>query len=423
MRRALILGLISLLLTSCADTPDQDASDAASTPVPESTDSAEASPSSTPTSATQPSSIPTSGPQTSASQTPATVTDFSVTPNGEFNEGWALEFLPGTDYLLISERVGNLQLRDQRTGQVRQVQGTPEVYHQGQAGMHDVIAAPSFQQDGKIFLSWVSPDGGPHGVVASAILDTENAALRELTPIWQQDPATGDGHFSLRLLAQGQYLFVTSGERQKGSPAQDLETNLGKVLRFTLDGKPAAGNPFDGDGVTAQLYTMGHRNLLGIAQDSRGQVWVSEMGPQGGDELNLLVAGANYGWPNVSNGSNYDGSDIPDHSPGDGYEAPKAWWNPSISPGGLTIYRGELFSGWEDSALLAGLSGKTLVRVQLRGDEAEIAQSWDMGERIRAVEVAPDGTIWLLEDEAGGRLLQLKPTSLTIHMDSRRARQ
>lgn len=332
-----------------------------------------------------------------------------MTPHGEFNEGWALEFLPGTDYLLISERVGNLQLRDQRTGQVRQVKGTPQVHHEGQAGMHDVIAAPSFPQDGKIYLSWVSPDGGPHGVVATATLNTDTATISNLTPIWQQDSATGNGHFSLRLLAQGDHLFVTSGERQKGTPAQDRSTNLGKVLRLNLDGSAADGNPFDGDGVTATLYTMGHRNLLGIAQDSRGQVWVSEMGPQGGDELNLLVPGANYGWPTVSNGSNYDGSDIPDHGPDDGFEAPKAWWNPSISPGGLAIYHGELFSGWEDSALLAGLSGMTLVRVQLTGDTATITQSWDMGERIRAVEVAPDGTIWLLEDEAGGRLLELRP--------------
>lgn len=336
---------------------------------------------------------------------------FTVTEHGRFAEPWALAFLPGTSLLLVSERGGALRLRDQGTGEVRDVADVPEVHHRGQAGLHDVVAAPSYAEDGRVHLSWVRRDArGSHGVVGRARLDVDAPALRDLEVLWEQDPASGDGHYSLRLLPHEGHLYVTSGDRQEFTPAQDMAVDQGVVLRLTPDGAPADGNPWAGEGSPADMFwTIGHRNPLGIAADSRGQVWVAEMGPAGGDELDLLVAGANYGWPEASNGSHYDGADIPDHAPGDGFQAPAAFWTPSISPGSLAVHTGTLFEGWRDSALIAALSGQALVRVTLDGDVAREADRWDLGTRIRAVREAPDGAVWLAEDGDGGRLLQLRP--------------
>lgn len=337
--------------------------------------------------------------------------EFAVTGHGSFDEGWAMSFLPGTDHLLISERSGSLQLRDQGTGEVVEVSGVPEVHHAGQAGMHDVIPGPGFETDGTVYLSWVRDhELGAQGVVGRGTLDVDTATLTDLDVIWEQEPTSGDGHFSLRMLIRDGHLFVTSGDRQKFDPAQETRSNLGAVVRLTLDGRPAPDNPWaQQGGAAAQLWTIGHRNPLGIAEDAQGNLWVSEMGPRGGDELNLLAEGENYGWPEASMGVHYDGSDIPDHTAGDGFRPPAEYWVPSISPGSLMIYRGELFDGWRGSALIGGLSGQRLVRVQLDGATADVVEQWDAGERIRAVAEAPDGAVWLLEDGKGGRLLELRP--------------
>lgn len=342
--------------------------------------------------------------------------EFTVSERGTFEEGWAMCFLPGTEHLLIAERTGALRLHDIPSGEVIEVTGTPEVRDAGQGGLHDVIPGPAFEEDQVIYLSWVCPhDEGSHGVVGRGTLEVDAAAgqarLQDLEVLWEQSPAGGDGHYSLRLLIQGEHLFVTSGDRQQFTPAQKTITNLGAVLRLTLDGEPAPGNPWEADGgIAAQLWSIGHRNPLGIAQDAEGNVWVSEMGPRGGDELNLIVAGENYGWPEASMGVHYDGAEIPDHAEGDGFVAPAAFWVPSISPGSLLIYRGDLFAGWQGSALLGGLSGQNLVRVQIDGTTTTQADEWDMGQRIRALAEAPDGPLWLLEDGTGGRLLELRPT-------------
>jgi aldose sugar dehydrogenase len=160
----------------------------------------------------------------------------------------------------------------------------------------------------------------------------------------------------------------------------------------------------------AETWSTGHRNPYGLAFDANGRLWETEMGPRGGDELNLIVKGRNYGWPQVSNGSNYDGTDIPDHHAGDGFEAPKLWWNPSISPSSLLIYSGNLFPQWKGSGFVGALSGEALIRVRLDGDKAEKAERWDMDARIRFVGEGPDGAIYLLEDGSGGRMLRLTPT-------------
>ena len=182
-------------------------------------------------------------------------------------------------------------------------------------------------------------------------------------------------------------------------------------MRLNDDGSLPADNPFASrGGIAAQVWTLGHRNLLGLAFDGGGRLWEVEMGPMGGDEVNLIQRGRNYGWPRASNGSNYDGSDIPDHRPGDGFEPPKVWWNPSISPSGLIIYSGAMFPQWRGDAFLGALSGEALIRVHLNGETASKADQWPMGARIREVEQAPDGAIWLLQDgPSGGRLLRLTP--------------
>lgn len=337
------------------------------------------------------------------------VTGFETVAHEEFNTPWAMVFLPGTDLLLLTERTGALQLRDQDSGEVTEVTGAPEVVSDGQGGMHDVIAGPDFEQDQVIYLSWVrEADGGSQGVVGRARLDVDQAALENLEVIWEQDPAPGNGHFALRMALVDELLYVTSGDRQELQPAQDMGTNLGTIVRLTLEGDPAPGNPFaDDGGVAAQFWTTGHRNPLGIDVDSQGNLWSSEMGPAGGDELNLIVEGANYGWPEVSMGEHYDGAAIPDHAEGDGFEAPREYWVPAISPGNLLIYSGDLFTGWADNALLGGLSGQNLVRVELDGEDAEQVDEWDMGDRIRALAEAPDGAIWIATDS--GTLLELRP--------------
>lgn len=341
----------------------------------------------------------------------ATAGAFTVAEHGAFDEGWAMSFLPGGEHLLVTERGGAMKLRDQATGEVREVSGVPEVEAEGQGGLHDVIPGPTFAEDGTVYLSWVRdhPDGA-QGVVGRGTLDVDTATLTPPEVIWEQDPASGSGHFALSLLVSGDHLYVTSGERQEQTPAQDTGTNLGKVVRLTLDGRPAPGNPWaGGGGPTDQLWTTGHRNPLGIAEDPEGRIWVSEMGPRGGDELNLLAAGENYGWPEASMGVHYNGGAIPDHAAGDGFHAPAAYWVPSLSPGSLLIYRGDRFADWRGDALLGGLSGRALVRVDLDGDRATVAERWDMGARIRALAEAPDGAIWVLEDGGDGRLLELTP--------------
>ena len=329
----------------------------------------------------------------------------------ELDEPWAMTFLPD-GRALISGRGGDLTLRT-TDGQLLEVDGVPDVVHAGQGGFGDVIAAPDFASTSTVYVSWAEAgEGGSGAAVGRAKLtaDGGSPALSDLTVIWRQQPkVSGSGHYGHRLAfsPDGAYLFVSSGERQKFDPAQDLGANLGKILRLTPDGQPADGNPFaDRGGVAAEIWTYGHRNPLGIAFDADGNLWNSEMGPQGGDELNLVRAGANYGWPKASNGSHYGGADIPDHADGDGFEAPKVWWNPSVSPGSLMIYRGAMFPQWQGDAFLGALSGQALIRVNLDGTDAIKGDEWNLGRRVREVEQAPDGSIWLLTDE--GQVLRLR---------------
>jgi len=335
---------------------------------------------------------------------------FVIEEIGELDEPWAMTFLPDGQSL-ITGRGGDLTLRS-TDGRTTDVSGVPEVVHEGQGGLGDIIVAPNFACTRHVYLSWAEAgDGGSGAAVARATLaaDGGEARLDDLTVIWQQQPkVSGNGHYGHRLAfsPDGEHLFVSSGERQKMEPAQDLQSHLGKIIRLDPDGSAAADNPFADRGeVAADVWSYGHRNPLGLAFDPDGNLWNSEMGPQGGDELNLVREGANYGWPEASNGSHYGGADIPDHAAGDGFEAPKASWNPSISPGSLMIYTGSMFPQWQGDAFLGALSGEALLRVDLDGTNAAEGDTWELNHRVREVEQAPDGSIWLLTDE--GQVLRL----------------
>jgi glucose/arabinose dehydrogenase len=342
---------------------------------------------------------------------------FVATPVAEFDEPWAMTFLPD-GRLLVTEKPGKLKLLDVDTGKAGEIAGVPRVAHGGQGGLGDVILHPGFAGNSWVYLSYAeSGDGGAGAAVARAKLTLSDGAdrLDDLAVIWRQDPkVSGQGHFGHRLaFGPDGKLWITSGERQKFTPSQDMNANLGKVIRLNDDGTVPEDNPFHSrGGVTAQIWSLGHRNPLGLAFDSQGRLFVHEMGPRGGDELNLIRKGANYGYPVVSNGDHYDGRDIPDHSTRPEFEAPLITWNPVISPAGFIIYTGKLFPDWNGSGFIGGLSSEALVRVEFTADGAREAQRFDMGKRIREVEQGPDGAIWVLEDErngSGGRLLKLTP--------------
>jgi glucose/arabinose dehydrogenase len=345
---------------------------------------------------------------------------FDVSVQADFDEPWAMTFVPGTAYALITEKKGKLLLW-QPDGLIAEVGGVPAVDYGGQGGLGDIILAPDYAKTGHVYLSWVEAgENDTRGaVVGMAKLDvkSDKPALSDLKIIWKQNPkVSGRGHYGHRLAfsPDGKYLFIASGERQKFDPAQDMNGNLGKVLRLYPDGSVPKDNPFydAANPVKSEIWSLGHRNPLGLAFDSKGQLWNQEMGPAHGDELNLVKKGANYGYPKVSNGDHYDGKIIPDHAPGDGFEAPAVYWNPAISPAGLMFYDGKLFPAWKNSMFIGGLSAKSLVRVQLKGSKAEKADEWDMGARIREIEQGPDGAVWILEDGirgSQGRLLKLTP--------------
>ena len=341
---------------------------------------------------------------------------FTVTEIATFNEPWAMTFLPEFNQALVTEKGGKLLLWESE-GAVVEVNGVPKVAYGGQGGLGDVILHPDFANNQQIYISYVeSGDGGLGAAVALAKLTNENGrpALANVKVIWRQFPKVdGQGHFGHRLAfsPDGKYLFIASGDRQKFAPAQDMNANLGKVLRLFPDGTVPTDNPFydAANPVKSQIWSLGHRNPLGLSFDSKGQLWNQEMGPRHGDELNLVQRGSNYGWPKVSNGTHYDGKDIPDHKAGDGFEAPKAYWVPAISPGGLMFYTGSMFPAWKGSMFIGGLGGKALVRVKIDGKTAAKADHWNMGTRIREVEQGPDGAIWLLEDGEKGRMLKLTP--------------
>jgi len=343
---------------------------------------------------------------------------FTATPVAKFEEPWAMTFLPD-GRLLVTEKPGRLLVVTQDGQKSKTVSGLPDVDYGGQGGLGDIVLHPDFADNGVVYLSYA--EAGDDNTRGAAVargrleLDDDGGSLHGMTVLWRQSPkVSGRGHYGHRIaLSADGYLFISSGDRQKFDPAQDMQGNLGKIVRLHDDGTVPEDNPFfEQGGVTAEIWTLGHRNPLGIAFDSQGRLWNQEMGPRHGDELNLVKPTLNYGYPLVSNGDHYSGKKIPDHDTRPDLEAPKAYWVPAISPAGLMFYDGELFADWKGNAFLGGLSSESLVRVEFDGDNAREAERFEMGARIREVEQGPDGAIWLLEDDrksSKGRLLKLTP--------------
>lgn len=350
---------------------------------------------------------------------------FDIVEAGKFDEPWAMTFLPD-GRLLVTEKAGALKLVEiagtSSANKVGSVSGVPEVAYGGQGGLGDVVLHPRFASNGLVYLSYAEAgDGDLRGAaVARARLtldDQGGGSLGDLQVVWRQAPkVSGRGHYGHRIAFDGDgMLWISSGDRQKFDPAQDMQSNMGKILRLNDDGTLPEDNPFASqEGVAREVWSLGHRNPLGIAFDPQGRLWAQEMGPRDGDELNLIVRGANYGYPIVSNGDHYDGREIPDHDTRPEFEAPKITWTPVISPAGLMFYDGQAFADWNGDAFIGGLSSKALVRIEIDGDQAREAERYAMDNRIREVEQGPDGHLWLLEDEregSGGRLLRLDPKS------------
>ncbi len=334
---------------------------------------------------------------------------------GAFNEPWAMTFLPDGD-LLVTEKGGTLLLFRLDDRSRVPIQNVPKVAYGGQGGLGDIILHPRYKENNWIYLSYAEEDAsGKRGaVVARARLrpGSANPKLENPEVIWRQEPkVSGYGHYAHRLaFSPDGYLFITSGDRQKQTPAQSWTQNLGKVIRLNADGSVPPDNPFQDKGELAKTFwSLGHRNLLGIAFDKEGQLWTHEMGPRDGDEFNLTIAGDNYGWPIVSEGDHYSGFPIPDHDIRPEFNAPEVYWVPTVAPSGLIIYDGSMFPEWQGNAFIGGLRSQSLIRIRIDGDQAKEVERFSMENRIREVEQGPDGAIWVLEDNNGGRLLKLTP--------------
>jgi glucose/arabinose dehydrogenase len=340
---------------------------------------------------------------------------FKVQVVADLDSPWAMTFLPD-GRMLITEKAGSLLLLSADGQQRKTVSGIPQVSAEGQGGLMDVVLHPRFAQNKFVYFSYSEAGPGGKGVVLArgVFADGDAPALQKVETLFRATPfVDGGGHFSGRIaFARDGHLFFTNGERQKFDPAQDPKATLGKVLRLNDDGTPAKGNPLVDKGFHPAVWSYGHRNLLGIAFDASGNLWEQEMGPKGGDEVNLILPGRNYGYPLVSDGDHYDDKPIPDHDTRPDLEKYKVMWNPVISPGGLIVYSGKLFPQWKGDLFIGGLSSKALVRVDVDGTNATKGDQWPMGTRIREPEEGPDGAIWLLEDGRNGgqgQLLKLTP--------------
>jgi aldose sugar dehydrogenase len=356
--------------------------------------------------------------QTDAPAAPATLVEVEEIAKG-LNEPWGLDFLPD-GRMLVTERDGLMRIIAPDGAAGAPIQGLPEVAARGQGGLLDIRIAPDFATSGHVFLSYAEPrDGGKSATAAMRARLTitgDSGTLSEAEVIFRQEPAIASTrHFGSRLIFDKTgALFITTGDRgSELDAAQDLASQIGKVIRITTDGKPAGGNPFLGqDGKDPAIWSYGHRNIQGAAlHPETGELWTTEHGPRGGDELNLTRAGKNYGWPVITYGIDYSGRKISDLTEKDGMEQPVYYWVPSIATSGLDFYTGDLFQGWKGNLLAGGLAGAMLERLVLDGDKVVASEKLltERGDRVRAVRTGPDGAVWILTGDRNGLLLRLTP--------------
>ncbi len=325
-------------------------------------------------------------------------------------EPWGLDFLPDGQ-ILLTEKVGKLLLIDPTSWETREVTGVPKSADAGQGGMMDVLIHPQFEDNGWVYLSYaVELDGGYTTRVSRGRLQGD--ALTEVQELFTALPAyNARRHFGSRLLLHQGMLFITVGDRGNRDTAQDLGTHNGKVIRLAEDGQLPADNPFvTSPDARPEIYSYGHRNPQGIAlHPHNGQIWVSEHGPMGGDEINVLQAGANYGWPVITYGKEYSGDPIGEGTHREGMKQPLIYYTPSIGIAGLAFYTGSQYPQWADSLLVAGMKMTRINRLELDGDGLgkETRLLGDLKMRIRDVKFGPDGLLYALAD--GSRLIRLQP--------------
>jgi glucose/arabinose dehydrogenase len=392
-------------------------------------------------------SVTSQAQQNAGALSPEASLPFTMTQMAEFNRPWRIAFLPD-GRMLITEKVGPVWLVTQ-SGARTPVANAPAVLYGGQGGMLGVYVSPNYTTDHQVYLTYSEP-GEPSGsslALARARLATQDttASLEGLEVIWRDGARGRGGQFgaAVAFSPDKRYLFLAVGERQRMTPAQDPSSPLGKILRLTLDGKPAPGNPqagktgsptldiinpprntelaktapvqytytFPGPNLTpSETWTTGHRTPYGLAFAPDGRLWELEHGPRGGDELNLIEPGKNYGWPLVSYATDYDGTPIPSPDTRSDLTKPVIYWTPVIAPGNLTFYNGDMFPRWKGSALIGGLVTKSLSRITFDGKGgATPAERWDVGHQIRDVAVAPDGAIWMIENANPGGLFRVTP--------------
>jgi glucose/arabinose dehydrogenase len=371
---------------------------------------------------------------------------FTMTQVATFNLPWRIAFLPD-GRMIVTEKVGPIWLVNEKGTKIS-IGNVPTVLYQGQGGMFGVYLSPHYATDHNVYLTYAEPGDYGSGLAlarARLVIGENWAGLEGLQVLWRQMPKGKGGQFGAQIAfsPDGQYLFLTVGERQRMTPAQDTNQELGKILRLTLDGKPAPGNPmagktgeasvplidpprdtevaktapvvstytFTGPNLApAETWSSGHRTPYGLAFGPDGRLWEMEHGPRGGDELNLIEAGKNYGWPLVSYAVNYNGVPIPSPDTRNDLTKPVIYWTPVIAPGSLTFYNGDMFPQWKGSALIGGMATMTLNRITFDGKGgATAAERWSVGHRIRDVEVAPDGALWMLEDSVTGGLFRVTP--------------
>jgi glucose/arabinose dehydrogenase len=325
---------------------------------------------------------------------------------------WGLAFLPD-GRMLVTERPGRLRMVEPGGEMTEPLAGTPEVFGQGQGRLLDVELHPDFDNNRMIYLSFSEPGDGNTASTALGRGILRDGAIEDFEVIFSQEPKVeGPNHFGGRIVfTEEGHIFLTLGERFKFDPAQNLSNHLGSIVRLNMDGSVPSGNPFvNEEEAEDEIWSYGHRNIESAAIDpATNALWVAEMGPLGGDEFNQPEAGKNYGWPVVSWGENYDGTDIPDPPTQPRFADAAIQWTPTISPSGLIFYTGEAFPEWEGSALIGGLTSSGLVRVKTDGDQAEEVERIPLGARIREVVAGPDGNVYVLTDQEDGNIWKISP--------------
>ncbi len=331
---------------------------------------------------------------------------------------WALAFLPDGK-MLVTERPGRMRIVSPEGQLSPPLKNVPEVWATGQGGLLDVITDRGFAQNRTIFFCYAERiSGGGRTAIARAKLNDGSGRLDETKVIFRQEgPLSSGNHYGCRIAqATDGNLFVTLGEHfSYRDEAQNLANHLGKVIRIAPDGSAPSDNPFVGrDGAKPEIWSYGHRNEQGLAiHPVTGELWEIEHGPRGGDEVNVIAKGKNYGWPVIGFGIDYSGAKIHEAATKDGMEQPVKYWVPSIAPSGATFYSGKLFPKWNGSLFTGALAGKMLVRLQLNGNTVtgEERLLGNLYERIRDVRQGPDGALWLLTDNSAGRILRVSPAA------------